>query len=71
MNGMERWKEMKKKVDNCEIESANRSKSDIVRMKVDNGGLIASSWFMKGKTHNVISCQLTPGGVLARKLSKT
>ena len=68
---MLRWEEMRKKVDNGEIESVNRSKSDIIRMKVDKGGLTASSWFLKGKTHNVISCQPTPGGVLARKLSKT
>ena len=30
-----RWEEMKKKVDNGEIESVNRSKADILRMKVD------------------------------------
>ena len=38
--------------------------------KKEKGGLIASSWFLKGKTSRTITCQPTPDGELARRLDK-
>ena len=51
-----------------ELESLNRNKEQILRMKKEKGGLTASTWFLKGKTSSVITCQATPGGVLARSV---
>ena len=66
-----RLEEMRRKVTKGEIESINRKKSEILKMKIKKGGLTSSSWFMKGTTYNVISCQPSPGGILARKLNDT
>ena len=66
-----RMEEMRRKVVRCEIESVNRKKSEIQEKKVEKGGLTSSSWFLKGKTYNVISCQPSPDGILARKVSDT
>ena len=65
-----RTMEMLKKVSMGEIKSINRSKAEILRNKIEKGGLIASSWYLKGDTRKVISCQPTLSGILAKKLSK-
>ena len=66
-----RMEEMRRKVVRGEIESVNRKKLEIQKKKVEKGGLTSSSWFLKGKTYNVISCQPSPDGILARKVSDT
>ena len=53
------------------ISSVNRNKGEILKCKLEKGGLTASNWFMKGMTRATISCQPTPGGKLARKLKET
>ena len=61
---------MVKKVENGDIDSLNRSKEEIIKTKKEKGGLIASSWYLKGKTSRTITCQPTPDGELARRLNK-
>ena len=51
-----RLEEMRKKVNNGEIVSINRTKSEIQRNKIQKGGFTSSSWYLKGKTYQVISC---------------
>ena len=65
-----RMEEMRKKVSDGEIESVNRKKSEIIQQKIDKGGITSSSWFLRGNTYYVISCQPTPGGILAKKLNE-
>ena len=65
-----RYEEMVKKVENGDIDSLNRSKEEIIKTKKEKGGLIASSWYLKGKTSRTITCQPTPDGELARRLNK-
>lgn len=65
-----RHKEMRKKVEMGEIVSVNRTKDEIIRTKREKGGLTASSWYLKGETDKVITCQPTPGGILKSKLNK-
>ena len=38
--------------------------------KVEKGGLTSSSWYLKGTIEKTISCQPTPGGILARTLKQ-
>ena len=65
-----RMEEMRKKVSDGEIESVNRKKSEIIQQKIDKGRITSSSWFLRGNTYYVISCQPTPGGILAKKLNE-
>ena len=65
-----RHNEMRKKVEMGEIVSVNRTKDEIIRTKREKGGLTASSWYLKGETDKVITCQPTPGGILKSKLNK-
>ena len=46
-----RLEEMRKKVNNGEIVSINRTKSEIQRNKIQKGGFTSSSWYLKGKTY--------------------
>ena len=48
--GCMRFEEMKIKVNRGEIKSLHRSKDEILRTKIAKGGLVASSWYLKGKT---------------------
>ena len=66
-----RLEEMRKKVNNGEIVSINRTKSEIQRNRIQKGGFTSSSWYLKGKTYQVISCQPSPGGILARELTES
>ena len=50
-----RYEEMCRKVEEGEIVSLNRDKAEIVNTKKEKGGLIASSWFLKGKTSRTIT----------------
>ena len=63
-----RHKSMIQRVVDGEIESVNRTKDEIIRTKREKGGLITSSWYLKGETDKVIPCQPTPGGILQSKL---
>ena len=65
-----RKEEMERKLKAGEITSLNRNKEEIIRMKAAKGGLIASTWFLKGQTTSTIKCQPTPGGNLAKRLNK-
>ena len=68
---IQRVEEMKRKVREGEIESLNRSKSEILRAKESKGGVTAATWYLKGSTVSVTKCQPTPGGELATRLKKT
>ena len=63
-----RFREMKRKVETGEIVSLNRGKADIKEKKIAKGGLTAGTWYLRNSTYKVISCQPTPGGVLASKI---
>ena len=63
-----RYEELSKMAREGTIKSVNRTKSEILSKKLEKGGLTASNWFMKDKTKCVMTCQPTPGGLLARKL---
>ena len=45
--------------------------SEIENMKQNKGGHTSSSWFLKRKVESVITCQPSPGGVLARIIKNT
>ena len=57
-----RYEELSKMAREGTIKSVNRTKSEILSKKLEKGGL------MKDKTKCVMTCQPTPGGLLARKL---
>ena len=59
---------MVRKVENGEIMSLNRGKAEIKERKLAKGGLTAGTWYLKDSTYKVISCQPTPGGVLAKRI---
>ena len=63
-----RKEEMERKIRAGEIKSLNRIKQEILSMKAAKGGIIASTWFLKGETTSVVKCQPTPGGSLAKRL---
>ena len=65
-----RHREMLRQVEEGKIVSINRSKVEISERKLEKGGITAGSWFLKGETKRVITCQPTPGGKLARTLTK-
>ena len=65
-----RYEELKKMAKEGKISSVNRNKDEILKIKLEKGGLTASNWYMKGMTRSTISCQPTPGGMLARKLKE-
>ena len=65
-----RFKEMRRKVDEGEIPSINRKKEEIIAMKIKKGGLTVGSWYLSGEVNKVITCQATPGGILAKHLKK-
>ena len=65
-----RYREMRRKVEGGEIPSLNRKKEEILRMKIEKGGLTAGSWYLNGDIHKVITCQATPGVILAKSLKK-
>ena len=56
-----RHEEMLRKLEAGEIKSLNRTREEIQARKQDKGGLTASSWFLKGDTVRVMTCQPTPG----------
>ena len=60
---------MSRKVQEGEIPSLNRTRSEILRMKEEKGGLSSSTWFLKGRVANTIKCQATPNGLLAKILT--
>ena len=62
--------EMIGKVLRGDIESINRTKAEILKNKMDKGGLTASSWYLKGDIRCVVSCQPSPGGILVKKISE-
>ena len=49
-----RYEELRKMAREGNIESVNRSKEEILRSKLDKGGLMASNWYMKGMTKSSI-----------------
>ena len=61
---------MRKMANEGSIKSVNRLKEEIIQSMIEKGGLLLSSWFLKGRTGSVISCQLSPGAFLARKLKE-
>ena len=61
---------MRQRVEEGEIESVHWTKVEILRTKREKGGLIISSWYLKGETDKVITCQPTPRGLLQSKLKK-
>ena len=63
-----RYKEMVRKVEVGELKSLNRGKAEIKERKIQKGGLTAGTWYLRNSTYKVISCQATPGGVLAKKI---
>ena len=63
-------RERKRLVERGDMRSMNRTRSEIMEMKRKKGGLIASSWFLKGKTSRTMTCQPTPDRELARRLNK-
>ena len=65
-----RYQEMRSKVEKGEIQSLNRQKKEIQKMKEDKGGLTAGSWFLKGNIRRVMTCKPTPNGQLAVNLKK-
>ena len=65
-----RQEELKKMVKEGSVKSLNRTKEEILRSKVEKGGLTVSNWYMKDMTTATMSCQPTPGGVLARRLKE-
>ena len=58
-------------VENGEMESLNRTREEIKRKNLENGGHTASSWFLKGNTVRVMTCQPMPGGMLTKALNKS
>ena len=62
--------EMRKKVNEGEIESLNRTRAEILKQNMKKGGHTASSWYLKGNIDSVITVQPTPGGILARKVKE-
>ena len=65
-----RYKEMERKVKNGDIPSLNRDRTEILCAKTAKGGLMSMSWFLKGVTDRIITCQPTPGGELCRRLKE-
>ena len=59
---------MLSKVKNGYIQSVNRSNQTILSAKRDKGGLTLATWYLKGKTGLVITCQAIHGGKLARDI---
>ena len=50
--------------------SLYRERNEIKRAKDLKGGISAASWFLGGDVKSVISCQATPGGMLADMIRK-
>ena len=50
--------------------SLYRERNEIKRAKDLKGGISAASWFLGGNVKAVISCQATPGGMLADMIRK-
>ena len=57
-------------VERGERTSLFRVREQIQEAKDAKGGLSAASWFLGGQVKATISCQATPGGVLAETLRK-
>ena len=51
-----------------ERQSLYRNREEIVKAKEAKGGMSAATWFLSGSKRSVISCQVTPGGKLAKML---
>ena len=63
-----RWEEMTEKVKNGEIESLNRSRSQILETKV-NKKVWPNTWYLKGSIISTLSCVVTPKSKLKTMLS--
>ena len=50
------------------VEIFEQRQAEIKEMKIQKGGLTAGTWYLRNSTYKVISCQATPGGVLAKKI---
>ena len=66
----QRHNQMKTEVEQGERESLYRRRRQIVEAKDLKGGLSAASWFLGNDVKAVLSCQATPGSVLADKIRK-
>ena len=66
----ERHRQKLSEVQSGERASIYRKRSEIVRAKDIKGGLSSASWFLSGEVKSVISCQATPGSVLAEMIRK-
>ena len=65
-----RNKKMLRKVRDGEIRSVKPTEDEILRTKIEKGELSATTWFLKGQTSKVVTCQPTPGGQLQQMLTK-
>ena len=65
-----RHRQMMEEVHSGERESIYRRRAQIMEAKDLKGGLSAASWFLGGDVRAVLSCQATPGSVLADKIRK-
>ena len=65
-----RYEEMCNRVDNGIIKSLHRDRKEIIRSKVLKGGYCASTWYLKNDTSSTIRCAPTPGGELAKLITR-
>ena len=67
---LQRHKEMIAEVERGERTSLFRVREQIQEAKDAKGGLSAASWFLGGQVKATVTCQATPGGILADALRK-
>ena len=59
-----RQEEMKRKLEQGEIQSLHRGRREIQASKERKGGLQASTWYLRGQTARTVRCDPTPGSRL-------
>ena len=52
-------------------DSRYRTGEQIRKAKIEKGGLSASTWFLSREVSNTVTCQATPGSMLATMLSNS
>lgn len=65
-----RYEEMCNRVDNGIIKSLHRDRNEIIHSKIQKGGYCASTWYLKNDTSSTIRCAPTPGGELAKLITR-
>ena len=65
-----RQEEMKRKLEQGEIQSLHRGRREIQASKERKGGLQASTWYLRGQTARTVRCDPTPGSRLCKSLNE-